>query len=234
MAPNVAVMFVCGVVLMVVTIVVLSYRYEKKMDERRRDKSMMRGWRYESARGNRQGFVVEGYGESYAWRLEERRSGGKNDQRPLFFIVKDLRYNQGVFVFGSRMEVGMLKKPFMQYIIKLGAKMTPTGPDSARIEALSHLDDAQEVEVPDSGGKWKYGAIATHPEFALKALGSGLQAEYDSLSMLKGSNYPPSIMLSGEGMEMKWPWRGIEGEKLETIVDYSVRIMGIIGRSMRE
>ncbi len=61
-----------------------------------------------------------------------------------------------------------------------------------------------------------------------------MQAEYDSLSMLKGSSYPPSVMLSGEGMEMKWPWRSIDGEKLETIVDCSVRIMGIIGRSMRE
>jgi len=226
-------MIVVLAVSLIIGIVVWAIISEKKKDAGRRDKAMMRGWRYESARGNRQGFSVEGFGGSLTWRLEERRSGGKNDQRPLYFLCRDLRYDQGIFLFGDKREVGVLQKPFMQYILKLGAKMAK-GPESQRMEALTHLGEAQTVEIPDSGGKWNYEALATRPEFAMKVLGAGLQAEYDALSQQKlGAYYAPSVMLSGEGMEIKWGSRSVDAEKMEIIIDSSVRVMGILSQAVR-
>jgi hypothetical protein len=233
MPPEMVPVFVGLIFAVIVGMVIFAYAHEKKMDARRQEKAMMRGWRYESAQGSRSGFSVEGYGGSLQWRLEERRSGGKNDQRPIFFLAKDLRYEYGVFVFGNQMEVSFLQKPFMQYILKLGAKMAPNDADAARIDAIMQLKDAQAVEIPDSSSKWKYGALATHPDFALKVLGMGLQAEYDSLSLLGAATFPPSIMLSGEGLEMKWSTRSMDGEKLEIIIDSSVRIMNILNQAVK-
>jgi hypothetical protein len=233
MPPEMVPAFVGLIFVAIAGIVILTFIREKKMDAGRQERALLRGWRYESAKGSRRGFTVDGYDGSLQWKLEERRSGGKNDQRPVFFLVKDLKYDYGVFVFGNKMEVNFLQRPFMQYILKLGAKMVPQESDAARIGALMSLKDAQVVEIPDSSSKWSYGALATHPDFALKVLGTGLQAEYDSLALLVAVPSPPSIMLSGEGLEMKWPVRGCDAEKMEIIADASVRVMNKLSQAIR-
>lgn len=230
MRPEILIMIVSTGFLAVIVSIVIIYVAEKKKDAKRQEKALLRGWRYESAKSNQIGFKVKGCAESTEWKLEERR--GKDQNRPLIFVSTGVRYGYGVFYFGNKSEVDLLNKPFMQYILKLGAKIAPQNSDSARVEALSLLKDAQSVEIQQGAGDWKYGCLATHPDFAYKVIGGGIRAEFDSLSLIKTTPLPPSIMLTPEGLEIKWPSRNISAEKMEQIIDSSVRMMEILKNSL--
>ncbi|MFB3851454.1 MAG: hypothetical protein ACE14Q_05985 [Acidobacteriota bacterium] len=230
MKPEYIVILAIALVALGILAAILSYIQERKRDALRKEKAMIKGWNYESPSSASVAFKVEGTYGDMIWKLEQR--SGKDNNRPLIFTSKSISLSDGVFYFADKRETDILLKPFMQYILKLGTAMSPKDSNYQRTETISLLQDAIPLEI-QSGGRWNYGALSTSPELGYKILSLGFQAEIDSLSLIDSSPIPPSVILSPDGLEIKWQARKVDAEKMEMIIESSIRVMNILSKSLK-
>lgn len=230
MKPEYIVILAIALVALGILAAILSYIQERKRDALRKEKAMIKGWNYESPSSASVAFKVEGTYGDMIWKLEQR--SGKDDNRPLIFTSKSISLSDGVFYFADKRETDILLKPFMQYILKLGTAMSPKDSNYQRTETISLLQNAKPLEI-QSGGRWNYGALSTSPELGYKILSLGFQAEIDSLSLIDSSPIPPSVILSPDGLEIKWQARKVDAEKMEMIIESSIRVMNILSKSLK-
>lgn len=230
MKPEYVVILAIVLVALGILAAILSYIQERKRDALRKEKAMIKGWNYESRPSAYAAFKVEGAYGDLLWKLEQR--SGKNDNRTLIFTSKSICLNNGVFYFADKRETDILLKPFMQYVLKLGTAMSPKDSNYQRTETISLLQDAIPLEI-QSGSRWKYGALSTSPELGYKILSLGFQAEIDSLSLIDTSPIPPSVILSPDGLEIKWKAGKVNADKMEMIVESSIRMMNLLDKSLK-
>jgi len=227
---HIIVLMLCSVLLGII-IAVFSYLQEKKRDAIRKERALLKGWNYESAKSSQTGFKVEGSNGLLLWSLEQRR--GKDNNRPLIFTSKSISLKDGIFYFADKRETDILLKPFMQYVLKLGTAISPKNSNYQRTETISLLQNAKPLEIQCGSGRWNYGALTTSPELGYKIFSLGFQAEIDSLSLIDTSTIPPSVILSPDGLEIKWQAGKADADKMEMIVDSSLRLMTILDKSLK-
>lgn len=220
-----------GLVTLFIVLLIVTYLNEKKLNSLRRERAILKGWNYESFASGTMGFKVSGTDGSHKWELEQRK--GKDNNRPLMFTSKSIYLNNDVFLFADKKETDILLKPFMQYVLKLGTVIAPKDSNHQKAETFSLLKEAKPLDIHCGNSKWNYGAIATSTDFGYKVFSLGFQAEIDSLSLIDISSLPPSIILCPDGLEIKWQIRKLDADKMETIIDSSLRLMNILDKAIR-
>lgn len=231
MKPEYVVILTISLFVLGILVAILSYIQERKRDSLRKEKALLKGWNYESRSSASASFKVEGASGDLLWRLEQR--SGKNDNRSLIFTSKSIFLNDGVFYFADKRETDILLKPFMKFVLTLGTVMSQKNSSYPRTETISLLQRAKELEIQPGISKWKYGILSTSPELGYKILSLGFQAEVDSLSLIDPSPIPPSVILSPDGLEIKWRAGKVDADKMEMIVDSSIRMMNILSKSLK-
>lgn len=202
-------------------LIIFLYIVEWKRDKERKAKAFLRGWEYESSLSKNIQYRVKGISNNIVWQVEKRR--GKSDEYAIFFKTKSINYPNSVFYFGDKSEAHIFKMPFMQFILKLGSKVV-NNETQERLKTISLLQDATFSDVPSGSSKWNYGVVASDSTFAQKIISSGFLSEVDSISLLNISKFPPSVIFSPEGLEIKWKIGSVNGETLEKIIESSLRM----------
>lgn len=224
---------VFSLIILIVFILFWAYLLERKNDSLRKERALLKGWNYERSSSSAQGFKVSGTNGSYMWELEQRKGGDRNGS--LIFTSKSLTLPVGVFYFSDKRETDLLLKPFMKYILKLGEQNISKDNDknSSKAEIFSYIREAKPLDIPSGNSRWKYGALATSIDFGYKVLSSGFQAEIDSLSLINISSLPPSVILCPDRLEIKWKTGKVDAEKMELIIESSLRLMNVLDRAIR-
>lgn len=217
-------------ILLPIFIAVLAYLQEKKRDAQRKERALLKGWNYESGKSSQLGFKVEGQNGSLIWRLEARVKG---NYRSLIFSSKSIYLNNGVFYFADKRETDLILKPLMRFALKLGTNLSPNQSDPQRVKAISLLQNAKILDIHPGSGKWNYGALSTSTDFGYKVFSMGFQGEIDSLSLIDSSKVPPAIILSPDGLEIQWHSTTVDADKMELLIDASLRLMTILNNAIK-
>lgn len=217
-------------IFLLILVAVLAYLQEKKKDAQRKERALLKGWNYESAKSSQLGFKVEGQNGSLIWQLEARKKGS---YRSLIFSSKSNYLNNGVFYFADKREIDLILKPYMQFALKLGTNLSNNQSEDKRLKAISLLQNAKILDIHPGIGRWNYSALATSTDFGYKIFSMGFQGEIDSLSLIDSSKIPPAVILSPDGLEIQWHSTTVDADKMEMIIDASLRLMTILNNAVK-